>query len=73
MFELDENHVRLRAYEIWEQDGRPHGCEMQHWERAMREMQAGTAHPRPSKGAKRVRKTEEAVKKPRRKALKAAS
>lgn len=30
--------VARRAYEIWEQEGRPEGCELQHWLRAEQEI-----------------------------------
>ena len=32
-----ERRVRDRAYEIWEQEGRPSGRERDHWEQAERE------------------------------------
>ena len=32
-----DQRVRDRAYEIWEQEGRPAGREREHWERANRE------------------------------------
>ena len=32
-----QRRVRDRAYEIWEQEGRPAGREREHWERAERE------------------------------------
>ena len=28
--------IRLRAYAIWEKEGRPHGKHLEHWERAER-------------------------------------
>lgn len=30
--------IRKRAHAIWEQEGRPHGREQEHWERAEREL-----------------------------------
>jgi hypothetical protein len=33
-----ESRIRQRAYAIWEQSGRPEGCERQHWEQAAREV-----------------------------------
>ena len=39
MYEL-ESQIRQRAYAIWEQSGRPEGCERQHWEQAAREILA---------------------------------
>ncbi len=32
-----ERRIQDRAYEIWEQEGRPSGREREHWERAERE------------------------------------
>ena len=37
--EIDEDLIRQRAYEIWEQAGRPAGEHTEHWERAKREIQ----------------------------------
>ena len=33
-----EQSIRERAYQIWEVEGRPHGQEAAHWERARREL-----------------------------------
>lgn len=33
-----ETWIRERAYAIWEQEGRPQGCERQHWEQATRDV-----------------------------------
>lgn len=33
--------IRQRAHEIWEQEGRPHGKEREHWDRAEREVAQG--------------------------------
>jgi len=35
-----EDRIKQRAYEIWETEGRPHGRDREHWDRAVREMQA---------------------------------
>ena len=32
-----EENIRRRAYEIWEQEGRPHGQDMKHWLQAFKE------------------------------------
>ena len=34
----DEQMVRARAHQIWEEEGRPEGREQLHWERAVREI-----------------------------------
>lgn len=31
---IREQRIRERAYQLWEQDGRPHGRDWDHWERA---------------------------------------
>jgi Protein of unknown function (DUF2934) len=36
---LDEDRIRERAYGIWIAEGRPHGRELAHWQRAHRELQ----------------------------------
>ncbi|RVM04187.1 DUF2934 domain-containing protein [Sinorhizobium meliloti] len=28
----EEERIRIRAYQIWEEAGRPHGLDKQHWE-----------------------------------------
>lgn len=35
-----EKAIRERAYRLWEAEGRPHGREAEHWERAHREYEA---------------------------------
>ncbi|MCG5473590.1 MAG: DUF2934 domain-containing protein [Sinorhizobium fredii] len=41
-----EELIRRRAYAIWEQEGRPAGQELRHWEQAAREMQGqGASNP----------------------------
>lgn len=35
-----EDHIRERAHRIWEKEGRPDGRAAQHWERALRELEA---------------------------------
>ncbi len=29
-----DEEIRLIAYQIWEQEGQPHGCEVKHWQKA---------------------------------------
>jgi len=36
---LDEDRIRERAYGIWIAEGRPHGRELAHWQRAHHELQ----------------------------------
>lgn len=35
----DEHRVRERAYGIWIEEGRPHGRDLAHWQRARHELQ----------------------------------
>ena len=35
-----EDRIRRRAYELWEQEGRPQGREWDHWVQAAREVEA---------------------------------
>ena len=38
MRELDEDKaIRERAYFLWENEGRPEGCALEHWQRAAAE------------------------------------
>jgi hypothetical protein len=43
-----EDRIRRRAYEIWEREGRPHGREQEHWDRAVQEIEA--EEPEASRG-----------------------
>jgi hypothetical protein len=36
-----EDAIRARAYELWEQDGRPDGKDVDYWLRAARELEDG--------------------------------
>jgi ATP-dependent helicase YprA (DUF1998 family) len=36
---LDEDRIRVRAYDIWIAEGRPYGRELAHWRRAHQELQ----------------------------------
>jgi hypothetical protein len=35
----DEDRIRERAYGIWIEEGRPHGHDLAHWQRARHELQ----------------------------------
>ncbi len=41
-----EEQVRRRAYEIWENEGRPEGCEARHWQQAQAEIGAANGEAR---------------------------
>ena len=43
MSEDAENRIRLRAYAIWEREGRPDGRHIEHWFLAQREIEQETA------------------------------
>jgi Protein of unknown function (DUF2934) len=43
----DEDRIRQRAYEIWEQEGRPEGRHDQHWAQAQRELEGAARTSRP--------------------------
>src|SRR5262249_4925557 len=38
MAETREDRIARRAYEIWEEEGRPHGRDQEHWRRAAEEI-----------------------------------
>jgi general stress protein YciG len=44
----DEERVRQRAHEIWEEAGRPDGQHDAHWEQARREIGAEGGEPAPA-------------------------
>ncbi len=37
--EINEDHIRERAYGIWIEEGRPDGREVEHWLRASKEFE----------------------------------
>ena len=41
MTEEELDAVRLRAYQIWDREGRPHGLDQEHWLRALKELGLG--------------------------------
>ncbi|MBF0373139.1 MAG: DUF2934 domain-containing protein [Alphaproteobacteria bacterium] len=41
-----EDRIRQRAYELWEQEGRPEGRALQHWDQAAREVLGETTDRR---------------------------
>lgn len=44
----EPSRVAERAYSIWEEEGRPHGRDRAHWERAEKELATPAAAPRPT-------------------------
>lgn len=47
----NESAVRVRAYEIWESEGRPSGRETEHWLKALQDLAVAMATPTPKKAA----------------------
>jgi len=45
-----ENKIRLRAYAIWEREGRPEGRHVEHWFLAQREIERETAQAAAASG-----------------------
>jgi len=77
-----EENISRRAYEIWEQEGRPHGQDMKHWLQAFKEFgeqadhAAGGVSAKPgakTKSAKPRAAAKSAAEKPAAKKTKAAS
>lgn len=54
--------ISVRAYQIWEQQGRPHGRDREHWLQAVTELEAIAAKRKP----KLAPKTKAAVAPPKR-------
>ncbi len=61
---LDDERVAGRAYQLWENDGRPEGQELDHWLRAEQELhgQSEEATPMPDRSEEPA--TSPAAKKP---------
>jgi ferric-dicitrate binding protein FerR (iron transport regulator) len=57
MDEQTEMAVRLRAYQIWEREGRPHDKAKEHWEQALQELgvdRKGQGQPSPVPSRRRA-------------------
>lgn len=66
-----EDRIRQRAYEIWEQEGRPHGDDLKHWMQAFKEIAEG-GDPARAKAA-RTKKAAAAASRPAAKKKSSAS
>ena len=53
----NEDRIRQRAYEIWEQEGRPDGEDLKHWLQAFQEIAANIEADGQSAKKPRARKT----------------
>ena len=51
------DEIRRRAYRIWEEEGRPHGRDAEHWSRAERETAESAERPERSAVAPRKPRT----------------
>jgi len=49
MGEIPEETIRMRAYHIWEREGRPDGRELEHWIRAQIELTAEVVPVQPQR------------------------
>lgn len=52
-----EMRVRERAHQLWEREGHPSGREVDHWDQALREIDAEDGPVEAKKKAPRARKT----------------
>ena len=48
MGEIPEEAIRMRAYHIWEREGRPHGRDLEHWVQARIELDAEVIRIQPA-------------------------
>lgn len=48
---VNEAEISLRAYQIWEAEGKPHGRDFEHWLRAKAELAAPAAKPAAKKAS----------------------
>jgi hypothetical protein len=46
-----ELRIRERAYQLWIEEGRPHGRDQEHWEKARKQVEAENGQANPSKAA----------------------
>jgi hypothetical protein len=54
-----EQEIRKRAYELWEQEGKPHGNDLRHWLKALEQFGKGAAPPAKSKRTARPKASAE--------------
>jgi hypothetical protein len=74
-----EERIKQRAYQIWEEEGRPHGADLRHWLKAFEEIAAQHASAGKSddgtraSGRTRKARTKEEPAKPAKKSAAATS
>jgi hypothetical protein len=52
MIDVGADAIRERAYQIWEDEGRPHGKDFDHWLRAERELAPTGKAPKRARAAR---------------------
>lgn len=55
---VSEEWIKNRAYALWEEEGRPHGKDTEHWERAAQEYQSMNGAPKKAASARKPKATE---------------
>ncbi len=71
MTDKELNYLRVAAYYIWENDGRPFGKEAEHWAQALAQLDAEKKTPKKAASAKKTAtKTTEKKVTPAKKAVK---
>ncbi len=61
MTEEPRSDVEIRAFEIWEREGRPHGKALEHWDQAVTEIASEDAKAAKLKKAAGRKKAEKAT------------
>lgn len=59
-FGAPAEEISRRAYELWESEGRPDGCDLRHWLQAEQELSARYANSDPGRNAQNGRQPESA-------------
>jgi hypothetical protein len=73
MVEEKRSQVEIRAYEIWDREGRPNGKAMEHWHQAVAEIAREDAEAEATKLKKAAARKKAATAKPATPAKKVAS
>lgn len=69
MQSMTQQDIAARAYQLWEEEGRPHGKDLDHWTRAMSELSSndngiGTVNGATVAAASKAKATKKAAAKP---------
>ncbi|MCJ8520146.1 sRNA-binding protein [Pseudorhizobium tarimense] len=54
MADTEDEWIKKRAYALWEEEGKPHGKDAEHWEQARREYSAFSLTPARRSNTKRA-------------------